>query len=374
MDTANASGSFLVRESKSSPGSYSLSIRDAQKVNHHKIQKLDRGGYFVTPQFTFASIPELVVHYSKESLLHSPCVIKKPLTATELSDYETDRKSVQMIKKLGAGRFGEVWQGVWKGGTEVAVKSLKPGKMRTSEFLEEAALMKKLNHPNLIQLYAVCTKEEPVYIIIELMKHGNLLEYFKGDGRSLKVPQLINMGAQVAAGMAYLEKNNYIHRDIAARNILVSEDLICKVGDFGLARLVDEDIYEAPSGEKFPIKWTALEGALHGRFTVKSDVWSFGILLYELITYGDPPYSGMTNNEVLTRVEQGYRMPCPSGCPEQLYNIMIECWRDDPAARPTFETLQGKLKNFSTKPTPVLPTMQKVMRPDYHDLDFVPYS
>ena len=347
MDTTNANGAFLVRDSKSSPGSYSLSIRDAQKVTHHKIQKLNDGGYFVTPQFTFASIPELVAHYSKpsEGLLKSPCVIKK----SEFSECETDRKSITLVKKIGAGRFGEVWQGIWDGIygiNDVAVKVLKPDTMRASEFLQEAALMKKLKHPNLIRLYAVCTMEEPVYIITELMKHGNLLEYFKEVGHSLTHLQLIDMGTQVAAGMAYLEENNYIHRDLAARNVLVGEPLICKVADFGLARVIDEGIYRARPGEKFPIKWTAPEGALNNHFTIKSDVWSFGILLCELITYGQPPYPGMSNAEVTEKVETGYRMPCPSGCPQQLYEIMLECWSDDAASRPTFATLQQQLKQI----------------------------
>ena len=118
-------------------------------------------------------------------------------------------------------------------------------------------MMRKLRQPKLIQLYAVCTQEEPIYIITELMKHGSLLEYLRGDGRSLKLPQLIDMGAQVATGMAYLEEKDYIHQDLAARNVLVSENLICKVADFGLARVIDEDIYEAHTGAKFPIKWTS---------------------------------------------------------------------------------------------------------------------
>ena len=353
MDTANANGSFLVRDSKSSLGSYSLSIRDAQKVTHHKIQKLDGGGYFVTPQFTFASIPELVAHYSKPSngLLKNPCcAVKRP----ELHGCEVDRKSIRLVKKIGAGQLAEVWQGIWNGiygTTEVAVKALNPDTVSVSDFRQEAPLMIKLRHSNLIRLYRVCTQEEPIYIIMELMKHGSLLEYLRGDGRSLKLPQLIDIGAQVAAGMTYLEKNDYIHRDLAARNVLVSENLICKVADFGLARVIDGGIYEAYTGAKFPIKWTAPEAAMYGHFTIKSDVWSFGILLYELITYGRHPYPGMSNAEVMEKVEKGYRMPHPLDCPQKLYEIMLECWRDDAASRPTFDALQWRLEKFSTKPT-----------------------
>ena len=351
MHTTNATGSFLVRESTSTSGNYSLSIRDVKKVKHHRIQKLDSGGYFVTPQVTFASIPELVTYYSKQSngLLRKSCVVEKPkksVVSSKMYSWEIDRKSIQLVKKIGAGQFSDVWMGIWNRTTEVSVKTPKPDSTEASDFLKEAALMKKLKHQNLIQLYGVCTKEGPIYIITELMKHGSLLEYLRGDGRSLKLPQLINMGAQIASGMAYLEEKNYIHRDLAARNILVGENLICKVADFGLARVIDEDIYEAHTGAKFPIKWTAPEAAMYSRFTIKSDVWSFGILLYELITYGRFPYPGMTNAQVLGALKNGYRMPCPMGCPEQLYEIMKECWRDDATSRPRFETLQWRMKEL----------------------------
>ena len=167
--------------------------------------------------------------------------------------------------------------------------------MDPRDFLAEAQIMKKLRHPKLIQLYAVCTLEEPIYIITELMKHGSLLEFLQGKGRTLKMPALIDMSAQIAAGMAYLEGQNYIHRDLAARNVLVGENNIVKIADFGLARLIKEDEYEARVGARFPIKWTAPEAANYSKFSIKSDVWSFGILLTELVTYGRIPYPGINN-------------------------------------------------------------------------------
>ena len=123
--------------------------------------------------------------------------------------------------------------------------------------------------------------------------------------------------------------------------------MICKVADFGLARVINEDIYEAHTGAKFPIKWTVPEAAMYSRFTIKSDVWSFGILLYELITYGRFPYPGMNNAQVLEALQNGYRMPCPVGCPEELYEIMRECWRDQPETRPAFKALQQKLEKLT---------------------------
>jgi serine/threonine protein kinase len=219
-----------------------------------------------------------------------------------------------------------VWEGTWNGSTPVAVKTLKPGTMSSEEFLMEAAIMKKLRHPKLIQLYAVCTDEEPIYIVTELMKYGSLLDYLHDKSRALKLPQLVDMAAQVAAGMAYLESQNYVHRDLAARNVLVSDNNICKVADFGLTRIL-EDEYIAKEGAKFPIKWTAPEAALMNRFSIKSDVWSYGILLAEMVTYGRIPYPGMSNQDVLQQVERGYRMPSPPGTPEALYQIMLDCWK-----------------------------------------------
>ena len=214
-------------------------------------------------------------------------------SSNELANFEIDKQQVRLIRKLGAGQFGEVWEGMWNNTTSVAVKTLKPGTRSAGEFLQEAGVMKRLRHAQLIYLHGVCTREEPIMLVMELMKHGSLLDYLrKGEGRSLKLPQLINMSVQVASGMAYLEEQNYIHRDLAARNILVGENLICKVADFGLARVIDEDPYEAREGTKLPIKWAAPEAALYNCFTIKSDVWSF---LWEIVNYGRMPYPGMNN-------------------------------------------------------------------------------
>ena len=159
--------------------------------------------------------------------------------------------------------------------------------------------------------------------------------------------------------MAYLEEKNYVHRDLSARHVLVSksENLICKVKVVSMARILSDDVYETYTGTKCPIKWTALEALCHRHFTIKSDVWSFGILLYELITYGRFPYPGMNNAQVLEALKTGYRLPCPIGCPEQLYEIMRECWREDAESRPTFESLHWRMEDYfvENEPTHLYP-------------------
>lgn len=360
LSPGNETGAFLIRESETQKGDYSLSILDNSIVKHYKIRKRDAGGYFVSNRKPFTTIRELVEHYSNtvDGLcvkLGSPCrKLEIPqthgLSYNTVDHWEIERSSVKLLTKLGAGQFGDVHEGLWNETTPVAVKTLKPGTMDPKDFLREAQIMKKLIHPKLIQLYAVCTLQEPIYIITELMKNGSLHEYLqKDEGRQLRIPDQVEQAAQVAAGMAYLESQNYIHRDLAARNVLVGENNICKVADFGLARVFmaeNEGVYEAQIGTKFPVKWTAPEAINLNKFSIKSDVWSFGILLYEIVTFAKMPYAGLTNYQVIQELAKGYRMPSPAGCPPQLYEIMTECWKDDANERPTFETLQWKLEDY----------------------------
>ncbi|XP_029801509.1 tyrosine-protein kinase Fyn isoform X1 [Suricata suricatta] len=366
LSFGNPRGTFLIRESETTKGAYSLSIRDwddmkGDHVKHYKIRKLDNGGYYITTRAQFETLQQLVQHYSERAAglccrLVVPCHKGMPrltdLSVKTKDVWEIPRESLQLIKRLGNGQFGEVWMGTWNGNTKVAIKTLKPGTMSPESFLEEAQIMKKLKHDKLVQLYAVVS-EEPIYIVTEYMNKGSLLDFLKdGEGRALKLPNLVDMAAQVAAGMAYIERMNYIHRDLRSANILVGNGLICKIADFGLARLIEDNEYTARQGAKFPIKWTAPEAALYGRFTIKSDVWSFGILLTELVTKGRVPYPGMNNREVLEQVERGYRMPCPQDCPVSLHELMIHCWKKDPEERPTFEYLQGFLEDYFTATEP----------------------
>jgi fyn-related kinase len=318
----------------------------------------------------FKTLQDLVTHYQRDAdglvvILKKPCVMA-PIDVSEqiiiptdvsgqiVDEWQTDRSGIRLVGKLMCGESTEVWEGIWNDTTPVAVNTHKPNKnMTVNDFLKSVAAMKKLQHPKLVKLYAVCSMEKPVFIITELMKHGSLLDYLHGEEirRSLKLHQLIDMASQVAAGMTYLEEQNVIHRDLAARNIQVGEDkLLCKVANFELARVIDRDVYEGQKREKIAIKWAAPEAALYNIFNIKSDIWSFGTVLYEIVTYGGPPYPGMTDDEVADKIEQGYRMPKPLdyGCPEKLYHMMLNCWQVSPNDRPTFAILQWKLEELFT--------------------------
>ncbi|XP_005993488.1 tyrosine-protein kinase Lyn isoform X2 [Latimeria chalumnae] len=355
----NKPGAFLIRESETSKGSYSLSMRDydpqqGDVIKHYKIRSLDNGGVYISPRITFQDISSMIKHYRKQSdglcrKLESPCISPKPQMPWDKDAWEISRDSIKLVKRLGAGQFGEVWMGYYKNTTKVAVKTLKPGTMSVQAFLEEANLMKTLQHDRLVRLYAVVTKEDPIYIIAEFMANGSLLDFLKSEeGGRVLLPKLIDFSAQIAEGMAYIERKNYIHRDLRAANVLVSETLLCKIADFGLARVIEDNEYTAREGAKFPIKWTAPEAINFGSFTIKSDVWSFGILLYEIITYGKIPYPGMSNSDVISSIQRGYRMPRPENCPDELYEVMEGCWKNKAEDRPTFDYLQSVLEDFYT--------------------------
>ncbi|XP_026719016.1 tyrosine-protein kinase Lck [Athene cunicularia] len=177
--------------------------------------------------------------------LGKPCRTQKPQKPWWQDEWEVPRESLKLVEKLGAGQFGEVWMGFYNGHTKVAIKNLKQGSMSPSAFLAEANLMKNLQHPRLVRLYAVVTKE-PIYIITEYMEKGSLVDFLKtSEGVKLSINKLLDMAAQIAEGMAFIEAKNYIHRDLRAANILVSDTLCCKIADFGLARLIEDNEYTA---------------------------------------------------------------------------------------------------------------------------------
>ncbi|XP_042530305.1 tyrosine-protein kinase ABL2 isoform X3 [Dipodomys spectabilis] len=340
-------GSFLVRESESSPGQLSISLRYEGRVYHYRINTTTDGKVYVTAESRFSTLAELVHHHSTVAdglvtTLHYPAPkCNKPTVygVSPIHDkWEMERTDITMKHKLGGGQYGEVYVGVWKKySLTVAVKTLKEDTMEVEEFLKEAAVMKEIKHPNLVQLLGVCTLEPPFYIVTEYMPYGNLLDYLRECNREeVTAVVLLYMATQISSAMEYLEKKNFIHRDLAARNCLVGENHVVKVADFGLSRLMTGDTYTAHAGAKFPIKWTAPESLAYNTFSIKSDVWAFGVLLWEIATYGMSPYPGIDLSQVYDLLEKGYRMEQPEGCPPKVYELMRACWKWSPADRPSF--------------------------------------
>ncbi|XP_004430247.1 PREDICTED: tyrosine-protein kinase Srms [Ceratotherium simum simum] len=346
LSPANAPGAFLVRPSESSRGDYSLSVRAQAKVHHYRISTAADGGLYLQKGRLFPSLEELLAYYKAnwtliQNPLLQPCMPQKPRSQDE---WERPRSEFTLRRKLGEGYFGEVWEGVWLSSVPVAVKVIKSADMKLEDLAKEIQTLKSLRHERLIRLHAVCSASEPVYIVTELMRKGNLQAFLGSpEGQALSPPLLLSFARQVAEGMSYLEERRIVHRDLAARNVLVGDDLTCKVADFGLARLLKDDIYSPSSGSKIPVKWTAPEAANYRVFSQKSDVWSFGVLLYEVFAYGQCPYKGMSNHETLQQIMRGYRLPRPAACPAEVYLLMLECWRGSPEERPAFAVLQEKL-------------------------------
>ena len=210
LQPENPNGAFLIRNSMTQKNSLSLSLKDIDNVRHYRIHRFDDGRYYITNRIAFQTIQELVAHYKKESdglvqRLSDPCITSHQRVTSYEDKWEIDRNTLQLNKKLGAGNFTEVWSGLRSNSTPVAIKMLNPGTIKLSDFKAEAKVMMKIHHPYLLHIYGVCTLDEPILIVTELMKHGALLDYLHTDqGKNLELPELINMAAEIAVGMAYL--------------------------------------------------------------------------------------------------------------------------------------------------------------------------
>uniref|UniRef100_A0A8D0CHX5 receptor protein-tyrosine kinase n=1 Tax=Scleropages formosus TaxID=113540 RepID=A0A8D0CHX5_SCLFO len=261
-------------------------------------------------------------------------------------------------KVIGAGEFGEVYRGLLKvpgrKETAVAIKTLKPGytEKQRREFLSEASIMGQFSHQNIIRLEGVVTKYKHAMIVTEYMENGALDSYLRDHDGELSSYQLVGMLRGIAAGMKYLSEMNYVHRDLAARNILVNGNLECKVSDFGLSRVLEDDpegTYTT-SGGKIPIRWTAPEAIAYRKFTSASDVWSFGIVMWEVMAFGERPYWDMSNHEVMKAINEEFRLPAPMDCPSAVYQLMLQCWLQDRSKRPRFPDIVSLLDKLLRSP------------------------
>ncbi|XP_029001746.1 ephrin type-B receptor 3-like isoform X7 [Betta splendens] len=282
-----------------------------------------------------------------------PFTYEDPNEAVREFAKEIDVACVKIEEVIGAGEFGEVCRGRLKlpGRREiiVAIKTLKVGytDRQRRDFLSEASIMGQFEHPNIIRLEGVVTKSRPVMIVTEFMENGALDSFLRLNDGQFTVIQLVGMLRGIAAGMKYLSDMNYVHRDLAARNILVNSNLMCKVSDFGLSRFLEDDptdpTYTSSLGGKIPIRWTAPEAIAYRKFTSASDVWSYGIVMWEVMSYGERPYWDMSNQDVINAVEQDYRLPPPMDCPTALHQLMLDCWVKERNLRPKFTQIVATL-------------------------------
>uniref|UniRef100_A0A6Q2YJX9 non-specific protein-tyrosine kinase n=1 Tax=Esox lucius TaxID=8010 RepID=A0A6Q2YJX9_ESOLU len=258
-----------------------------------------------------------------------------------------DRNDIVLGRILGEGFFGEVHDGVYKSPTgervRVAVKTCKDCTDDVKDkFMSEAVLMKTLNHPHIVRLIGVI-EVDPVWIVMELYTHGELGTYLVENQRYLNSVTLILYSLQICKALAYLEGLNMVHRDIAVRNVLVASQECVKLGDFGLSRYIEEEEYYKASVSRLPIKWMAPESINFRRFTTASDVWMFGVCVWEVMSLGQQPFFWLENGQVINHLESGVRLPKPSLCPPTLYNLLTHTWSYDPHTRPTFTQLVCKL-------------------------------
>ena len=277
-------------------------------------------------------------------------------------DIQFPREALTLMKELGHGQFGQVYlataKGIIKGEKEslVAVKTMKEGKRELADdFRKEIDIMREFDSPYIVKLLGVCTAEEPVYLIVEFMSCGNLRDFVidarpdrkSGQETRLSVQQLVRICRQVAAGVSYMASLRFVHRDIAARNCLVDDDLVVKVADFGMSRDVYQADYYKRHGGVIPLRWMAPEAIKDGRYTVESDVWALGVVIWEVFSFGHQPYYGRGNEEVLHDVcDRNVRLEKPPGCPEVIHRMMRSCWESQPHQRPTASRLVEQLRKL----------------------------
>lgn len=281
------------------------------------------------------------------------------------------RERLKLITFLGSGAFGEVFEGSaldilgnGSGEARVAVKTLRKGAtdQEKQEFLKEATIMGKFKHPNIVSLMGVCLDNDPQYIILELMEGGDLLTYIRAARApppaksKITLMDQIEMIHDVSKGCEYLEELHFVHRDLAARNCLVSTKSydahmrVVKIGDFGLARDIYKNDYYRKEGEGLlPVRWMSPEGLMDGYFSIQSDVWAFGVLMWEVISGGQQPYPARSNVEVLRFVEGGGRLMQPDKCPDEIYTLMRRCWEKLTEDRPSFKMLKEMIYDFRRK-------------------------
>ncbi|EDW91498.1 focal adhesion kinase 1 isoform X2 [Drosophila yakuba] len=313
--------------------------------------------------------PMLTDDYAEIGLLEGEGDYSTPT----VRNYELDRALITPSAKIGVGQFGDVYVGTYtlpklgKGKNaagngknsnsdqrnadarpdviQVAIKTCKANDdpEKTENFLAEAYIMQKFDHPHIIRLIGICSVM-PIWIVMELAKLGELRAYLKTNSERLSHGTLLKYCYQLSTALSYLESKKFVHRDIAARNVLVSSPTCVKLADFGLSRWVsDQSYYHSTPTVALPIKWMSPESINFRRFTTASDVWMFGVCIWEILMLGVKPFQGVKNSDVILKLENGERLPLPPNCPPRLYSLMSQCWAYEPLKRPNFKRIKETL-------------------------------
>jgi len=254
-------------------------------------------------------------------------------------------KEVNIFEKLGSGKFGDVYRGLWLG-TQVALKKLKDNE-QYEEFKSEATVLKSLRHPNIVQFFGIhVSSDDDYYLVTEYLSEGSLDNLLRNQKDDIFLLDLLSMAKDTASGMIYLNEKNIIHRDLALRNLLVgpgteNSRFKIKVCDFGMSKITSKEYYKT-EGKTIPVKWCPPEVIQFGKFSVQSDIWAFGITMWEIFTYGMIPYPGASNMEAVDQILKGYRLPSPKDCPKEIYQLMLQCWNVEITERPSFKLLFGR--------------------------------
>lgn len=342
-----ADGDYLVRETtRNHARQLVLSVCWGQ--HKHFIVQTTPEGHYRFEGAAFPSVAELIAWQRTSGVpvtARSGALLRR---AVPRENWELNNDDVQLLDKIGRGNFGDVYKARLKSsGAEVAVKTCRvalPEEQKRT-FLQEGRILKQYQHPNIVRLIGIAVQKQPIMIVMELVSGGSLLTFLRTRATTLSSRSLLAMCRDAAAGMRYLESKNCIHRDLAARNCLIGDDNIVKISDFGMSR--EEEEYIVSGGMKqIPIKWTAPEALNFGKYTSLCDVWSYGVLMWEIFSKGDTPYAGMSNSRAREKIDTGYRMPAPEGCSEDVYALMLRCWEYEPDKRPPFHQLYTLIDNI----------------------------
>ncbi|XP_069085804.1 BDNF/NT-3 growth factors receptor isoform X4 [Pleurodeles waltl] len=282
------------------------------------------------------------------------------------------RHNIVLKRELGEGAFGKVFLAecynlyLEQDKILVAVKTLKEASDNArKDFHREAELLTNLQHDHIVKFYGVCVEGDPLIMVFEYMKHGDLNKFLRSHGpdavlmaegtllAELTQSQMLHIAQQIASGMVYLASQHFVHRDLATRNCLVGENLLVKIGDFGMSRDVySTDYYRVGGHTMLPIRWMPPESIMYRKFTTESDVWSLGVVLWEIFTYGKQPWYQLSNNEVIECITQGRVLQRPRTCPKEVYDLMLGCWQREPHMRLNIKEIHSLLQNLA-KASPV---------------------